>query len=78
MLKVRVAYDTLNGNPFKLHNALDFDLVRRTGDMAVRDLVVSGIEAGSVLLECLGPDFRFEMTGFDTNRDLIVETRIVG
>jgi hypothetical protein len=77
-LKVRVAYDTLNGNPFKLHNALDFDLVHRTADMAVQNLAVASVEPGAVILQCLSPDFRFEMTGFDTNRDLIVETRIVG
>lgn len=79
-IRIRVAYDVLAGNPFKSHDPLDFDFdVKRRGSL---DLAASGIrfissEANVIVMDCLSPDFELIISGFDPNRDLIIDPRVI-
>lgn len=75
-IRVRAAYDVLSGNPFKLHSEHDFSF--RKKHLAVRGHGVRPLETdhAAVVLECETKDFFFEVSGFDANRDLIVEARV--
>src|SRR5262249_48563571 len=74
-VRVRVAYDILGGNPFSKHSPFDFDLTADTIDVQATNIQVQTPESNILELEILGPDFRLEASGFDTNRDLVVDAR---
>ncbi|WP_456767855.1 hypothetical protein [Bradyrhizobium sp. USDA 3650] len=74
-IRLRCAYDTLNGNPFRRFSDYDFSFfkdklkVERTNaDFYPTDPNQADIEARSA-------DFKIEILGFDLNRDLIVEAQ---
>ncbi len=75
-IRIRVAYDVLSGNPFKLHSEHDFSFRKKVLSVDGRGTKVTEVEHGAFVLECSDPDFFVEVTGFDPNRDLIVEPRI--
>lgn len=76
IIRVRVAYDMIGANPFRMHSPFDFDL--GTSD----DIE---IEAEGVTCEPLKPnvlkvvaeskDFHVRLRGFDQKRDIVVDAR---
>ena len=76
-MRVRVAYDVLSGNPFKLHTPFDFDMSKSSLKFRAKSIEVAERLPGAIVLDCTGPDFALEVTGFDVNRDLIIDPRIV-
>jgi hypothetical protein len=70
---ISAAYDRLRGDPFAKHSAFDFDFTRK-GDVIMNPdkVVVDSMGANWVKVEISEPDFRFEIGGFDPNRDLVV------
>jgi hypothetical protein len=74
-IRVRCAYDILSGNPYKRYSEYDFSFYRH-GLQVVKDNAdwwpTQGNEADVV---ARGPEFRIEVSGFDPNRDLIVEAQ---
>ena len=74
-IRVRVAYDCSRGNPFKRWAAADFDLGKGgvTVDQAGGEVLQ---QEGNILeLQALSPEFHLSVSGFDPNRDLIVDLR---
>ncbi len=75
-LRIRLAYDLLGANPFKRFSPFDFNLKRDIGIEA--DQATTELSAANVLVATLqSADFRIEASGFDANRDLIVEARLL-
>lgn len=72
---VRVAYDTRGGNPFSLYEKFDFDLSSSSINIAARDCNILNKILNKLELEMTGQNFRLEVTGFDPNRDLVVDIK---
>jgi hypothetical protein len=75
-MRIRVAYDVLSGNPFKAHDSYDFDLSKKGLEIAGKHIELVDRLAGALVLDCTGPEFRLKVTGFDPNRDLIIDPRV--
>lgn len=81
-LRVRVAYDVPDGNPFSGANYSPFDFVFDDGASTPVDVTHRGIlfvnrEDNRIEFDVLDQDFDLEVTGFDPLRDLIVDVREV-
>ena len=78
LIEIKTAYDVRRGNPLKKYDKADFDL----GSKAFTEMTESdGVEIESrtgnkVVLKVVSRDFRFQVSGFDTNRDLLVNVRV--
>jgi hypothetical protein len=78
-LRVRMGYDLEGGNGVKEWDRFDFDL---GADRSAFSTAADGAEAekmdgNEVLLRIDDPEFRFMLTGFDINRDLVVEANLM-
>lgn len=76
--RVRAAYDTASGNPFKKYNPLDFNF--STSSMikigATKDTVkLMSRSENELEFEVSGKQFQVDVTGFDPNRDLLVKLK---
>ena len=71
-LKIRVAYSTRRGNPLNKYDPADFRL--EDGAIKVQTMGITLIERkdNKLLLEIHALEFKLEVTGFDTRRDLYV------
>lgn len=71
---ISAAYDRLRGDPFAKHSAFDFDFTRK-GDVIMNPdkVVIDSMGVNWIKFEIIEPDFRFEIDGFDPNRDLVVK-----
>lgn len=72
-LRVRTAYDVIDGNPLVQYSEFDFDLMK-DDDIQISS---SGVEVGKVApnelrLEVTSSAFEVAVGGFDVNRDLFV------
>ena len=72
-IRVRAAYDVLRGNPFKKHIAADFDFTKKDINVESLGAEVSATSASSLLIEVRHSRFVVHVTGFDSNRDLILD-----
>lgn len=75
-IKVVAAYGVRRGNPFKRHKPQDFDF-RGTGQILTKATGASWTtsEPNTILVDVASLDFKFEVTGFDTERDLELNIR---
>lgn len=72
---VQLAYAVRNGDPFRKWTALDFDLGSEAFTIAAQG-VKYRIAQNEFILEDFQPsDFKFEVSGFDANRDLELRIR---
>ena len=77
-LRVRAAYDVMRGDPFKGHSSLDFDLASRENiDIDLQECRIERATPSSVVVEATSTGFKASFTGFDANRDLVVDARRV-
>lgn len=76
-IRVRAAYDVLRGNPFRKHIAADFDFTKKGIVIENLGAEVSAASAGSLLVEVKKSRFVVNVTGFDANRDLIIDAEKV-
>lgn len=78
-LRIRAAYDIRSGNPFKRYNPMDFDLGTPPIEYSVLNESVDVLTAAGQQMRILvrKPDFRIDVTGFDPDRDIKVEVRVV-
>ena len=74
-VRVRVAYDVIGANPFSKHSPLDFDLAGDDIKVETTNISVKAPEANILELSVGSPEFLLEATGFDVNRDLIIDAR---
>lgn len=79
-VRLRIAYDVLNGNPFKLHSPFDFDVGKSPIGIAgakVEFVEGENNEPNVLVFDCLADSFELELSGFDPNRDLVIDPRIL-
>jgi hypothetical protein len=80
-LTVRVAYDVLSGSAWSQYDDADFDFRKARGDVRViaSDAKVERKDPGNRLVVVPeGESYEIVATGFDLNRDLIVDVRDAG
>lgn len=73
-LRIRLAYDMLGADPFKRFSPFDFDL-RKNIELELENAEAEFPVANVAVVTLQSPDFRIAATGFDANRDLLVEAR---
>ena len=73
---IRVAYDTMRGNPFNKYSTFDFDFTNDALSVTVSegDIVKA---ANNKLHIIMNKGFELKVKGFDENRDIIVDVREV-
>lgn len=73
-LSVRAAYALSRGDPFKRYQPFDFSfLAPRKIQVREEDANVERLGDNVLLIQADSRDFSVEVTGFDTNRDVIVQ-----
>lgn len=75
LIRTRLAYDMIGGDPFKRHSVHDFDLTRNRITLEAKNLEIVRREKNVLVLKAEAPDFSLDASGFDDNRDLVVEAR---
>jgi len=73
VIRVRVAYDVLRGNPFKKHNAADFDFTKKEIRVESLGAAATASDANVLRIEVKHTHFVVNVSGFDPNRDLIID-----
>ncbi|MGH6819320.1 MAG: hypothetical protein ACREDU_00475, partial [Methylocella sp.] len=73
-VRVRLAYDMLGADPFKRFSPFDFDLKKDIA-LELENAELEAAMANIVVLTLQSADFRVSASGFDINRDLLVEAR---
>lgn len=73
-IRIRVAYDLEDANPFRAWSPYDFDLGDKDGDVEVEYQGVRSAErqGNQIIIETADRDFLVRAHGFDRNRDLEV------
>lgn len=74
-VRIRVAYDTMIGNPFTAHSKYDFDLTKDEITIEATNATVEAQGPYALVASVTGPDFTVSGLGFDDNRDLVVDAR---
>jgi hypothetical protein len=75
-IQVRAAYEVIRGNPFKFHHPADFDFSRpRNIDLHLSGMSVVSAVPEKIILSVDAPEFELTATGFDGNRDLVVDVK---
>lgn len=74
-VRVRVAYDIVGGNPFSKHSPFDFDLTGNGITVDHENMKVQTPKPNVLALTVTAPDFRLEASGFDLNRDLVIDAK---
>jgi hypothetical protein len=72
-IEVRVAYDRASGNPLARYHTADFTLDALDRDISGVTIVTC--ERNLMVLDPQDDDFRVAVTGFDRNRDVILDVR---
>lgn len=76
-LRVRIAYDIIGANPFKRWSPFDFQMNDPALEISLTDAELVSNKNNVLRIRAKSPSFRVEATGFDLNRDLVVEARSV-
>jgi hypothetical protein len=74
-LHVRCAYDVLTGNPFTRFSDYDFNFFVGSIRIEKHNALCWPTEANEIDLEVHKLDFKVEIVGFDSNRDLVIEAQ---
>jgi hypothetical protein len=74
-IRLRCAYDVLNGNPFRRFSDHDFSFFKNQLKIEKHNADCWPTDPNQVDIEARSPDFKVEVTGFDLNRDLVVEAQ---
>ena len=74
-LHVRCAYDVLSGNPYKRYSEYDFSLYRHPIQITKVNADCWQTTDNEMDVVAKNADFKVEVSGFDANRDLIVEAQ---
>ncbi len=74
-LHVRCAYDVLSGNPYKRYSEYDFSLYRHPIQISKVNADCWQTTDNEMDVVAHKADFKVEVSGFDANRDLIVEAQ---
>src|SRR5262249_54187954 len=74
-IKIRCAYDVLTGNPFKRYSDLDFSFFSAGLQISTEGAHCWPIEPNQIDVQAERLEFSVEVSGFDSNRDLIIEAQ---
>ena len=74
-LQIRCAYDILSGNPYKRYSEYDFSFYRDGLQIIKANADCWPVQGNELDVVVRGPEFKIEVSGFDHNRDLIVEAQ---
>ncbi len=74
-LQIRCAYDVLSGNPYKRYSEYDFSFFKHHIQIDKTNADCWPTQGNEMDVVARGPGFKIEVSGFDPNRDLIVEAR---
>jgi hypothetical protein len=75
-IRIRVAYDMIGANPFKMHSPFDFDFATDNEITVEGDNVqFEPLKSNILKVVAESEDFRLEVRGFDEHRDIIVDAR---
>jgi hypothetical protein len=75
-LRVRCAYDILSGNPYKRYSEYDFSFYSSALEIAKENADYWAVQGNELEVVARGPEFKVEVSGFDQNRDLIIEAQM--
>lgn len=76
VIRVKMAYDMIGANPFKKHSKFDFDLQKdKTILFKASNAICEPINTNTLKVVATGPKFEVDVSGFDSNRDLLVDVR---
>lgn len=70
---VRAAYDVARGNPFSKYREWDFEFSEDDLTIEAEGCAIQNANDNKLAFSVTGPEFSIVATGFDVNRDLIVE-----
>jgi hypothetical protein len=74
-LQIRCAYDILSGNPYKRYSEYDFSFYRHPLQITKENADCWPTLGNELDVIARKPDFKIEVSGFDPNRDLIIEAQ---
>ncbi len=75
-IRVRVAYDMIGANPFRMHSAFDFDFEKKDEiDIETTNASYESLKSNILKVVAENKDFRVEVRGFDEHRDIVVDAR---
>lgn len=76
LIEIRAAYDVRRGNALNKYNPADFDFKRFGPAIVCKGVEIEECADNRMLIKVTEADFRLEVTGFDTNRDLLVHIKV--
>lgn len=71
-IQVKVAYDTLRGNPFSKSGVLDFDISSKSFSVKKQGCKIEHRQSNEIQMSVRSKEFFFELSGFDTKRDIVL------
>lgn len=74
-IRLRCAYDVLNGNPFRRFSDDDFSFFKAKLEIEKTNADFWPTDHNQAEIRATSSDFKIMLTGFDRNRDLIVEAQ---
>ncbi len=74
---VKMAYATRRGNPFAQYEKFDFDVAGTSINITTQDCNVLSRDGNMLEVKVSGQNFELKVTGFDPNRDLVVDIKKV-
>ncbi len=75
-IRVKVAYETSKGSPLKAYKIHDFDLGNGTIAKKISGCDITTKSGNEILVTVQDPKFSLHVSGFDTNRDLVVRAKL--
>jgi hypothetical protein len=75
MITVRMAYDTVDGNPFKKYSRFDFDVKDGSLKTEITGGKIISADGNSIQMKAEEAGFTFSVSGFDGRRDLVIDMK---
>ncbi|OUJ18769.1 hypothetical protein AMET1_0420 [Methanonatronarchaeum thermophilum] len=75
--EIKAAYDVDRGNPFNRYSKFDFKFSNDEIEIKISDGEKVNFENNSIHFKAIKKGFKLEITGFDPNRDLIIDLQEV-
>lgn len=72
-LKIQIAYLVPKGNPLKKYNKWDFDLNDGSFNIIAEGITINSIYENKIDIQINQKEFKLQITGFDTERDLFIK-----
>jgi hypothetical protein len=77
LVEIQAAYETAKGDAFGRYQKYDFDFGGRFLRREVDGADIVAAEGNRIVIAIMAPIFKVTVSGFDTNRDLVVRSKIL-